>query len=181
MFWSTFNKQKLSLDQLRHYIGCLYGLIGDQVEVRGHLQLRTTFTDGVASRTENIRYLMVNTPSAYNILLGRPALNRLMMVGSTRHMKMKLLDLSGKVITIKSDQQEAKRCYENSLKTKSCSWLQSALPTEMGTPVQRSPVQRAPGRGDPSPYGISWRGRLGAERSSLVSHWTKWSKTKLLG
>ena len=31
---------------------------------------------------------------------------------------MKLPDLSGKVITIKSDQQEAKRCYENSLKTK---------------------------------------------------------------
>ena len=33
-------------------------------------------------------------------------------------MKMKLSNLSGKVITIKSDQQEAKRCYENSLKTK---------------------------------------------------------------
>jgi len=32
-------------------------------------------------------------------------------------MKMKLPDLAGKVITIKSD-QEAKRCYENSLKTK---------------------------------------------------------------
>jgi len=33
-------------------------------------------------------------------------------------MKMKLPDLSRKVIVIKSDQQEAKRCYENSLKTK---------------------------------------------------------------
>ena len=31
--------------------------------------------------------------------------------------KMKLPDLSGKVIVIKSDQQEVKRCYENSLKT----------------------------------------------------------------
>jgi len=33
-------------------------------------------------------------------------------------MKMKLPDMSGKVITIKSDQQEAKRCYENNLKAK---------------------------------------------------------------
>jgi len=33
-------------------------------------------------------------------------------------MKMKLLDLGGKVITIMFDQKEAKRCYENSLKTK---------------------------------------------------------------
>ena len=33
-------------------------------------------------------------------------------------MKMKLSDLSGKVIIIKSDQEEARKCYENSLKTK---------------------------------------------------------------
>jgi len=45
-------------------------------------------------------------------------MNRLRAVSSTRHMKMKLPDLVGKVITIKSDQKEAKRCYENNLKTK---------------------------------------------------------------
>jgi len=82
------------------------------------MELRTTFTDGVATRTESIQYLVVNANSAYNILLGRPALNRLRAVCSTRHMKMKLPDLSGKVIVIKSDQEEARKCYENSLKTK---------------------------------------------------------------
>jgi len=118
MFWSTFNKLQLSPDQLRLYTGCLYGFAGDPVEVRGYLELRTTFTDGVASRIENIRYLVVNTPSGYNILLGSPALNRLRAVASMWHMKMKLPDLGGTTITIKSDQKEAKRCYENSLKTK---------------------------------------------------------------
>jgi len=104
MFWSTFNKLQLSPDQLRPYTGCLYGFVGDQVEVRGYLELRTTFTDGSTSRTENIRYLEVNAHSAYNVLLGIPALNRLRAVASTRHMKMKLTDLNGKVIVIKSDQ-----------------------------------------------------------------------------
>jgi len=118
MFWQTFNKLQLSSDQLRPYTGCLYGFAGGQVEVRRHLELRTTFTYGVASRTENIRYLVMNAPLAYKILLGRPALNRLRAVASTRHVKMKLLDLGGTMITIKSDQKEAKRCYENSLKTK---------------------------------------------------------------
>jgi len=33
-------------------------------------------------------------------------------------MKLKLPSLKGTVITIKSDQKEAKKCYENSLKTK---------------------------------------------------------------
>jgi len=118
MFWSTFNKLQLSPDLLRPYTGCLYGFADNPVEVRGYLELRTTFTDGAASRTESIRYLVVNANSAYNILLGRPAFNRLRVVSSTHHMKMKLPDLSGKVIVIKSDQEEARRCYENSLKTK---------------------------------------------------------------
>ena len=118
MFWTTFNKLQLSPDMLRPYTGCLYGFAGDQVEVRGHLELRTTFTDGTASRTENIKYLVVNAPSPYNILLGRPTLNRQGAVSSTKHMKMKMPDLGGKVITIKSDQKEAKRSYENNLKTK---------------------------------------------------------------
>jgi len=101
MFWSTFNELQLSPDQLRPYIGCLYGFAGDQIEVRGHIELRTTFMDGVASRTENIRYVFVNAPSAYNILLGRPALNRLRAIASTRQMKMKLPSLGGTMITIR--------------------------------------------------------------------------------
>ena len=47
------------------------------MEVRGHIELRTTFTDDTTSRTVKIRYLVVNAPSAYNILLGRPTLNRI--------------------------------------------------------------------------------------------------------
>jgi len=68
-------------------------------------------------RTAIIRYL-VNAPLAYNILLGRPALNRVGAVASSRHMKMKLPSIEGVVITLMSDKKEAKRCYENSLKTK---------------------------------------------------------------
>jgi len=117
MFWTTFNKL-LVHGPVKALHRCLYSFAGDQVEVRGHIELRTTFTDGTTSRTTNIRYLVVNAPLAYNILLGRPALNRIKAVASTKHMKMKLPSLAGAVITIKSDQKEAKKCYENNLKTK---------------------------------------------------------------
>jgi len=118
MFWPTFEKLQLSPDQLRPYGGCLYGFAGDQVEVRGYIELRTTSTDWSASRTEKIRYLVVNAPSTYNILLGRPTLNRTGVVPSTRHMKVKLPSKEGVVITIRSDQKEAKKCYKNNLKNK---------------------------------------------------------------
>ena len=71
--------------------------------MRGHIELKTTFTYGTASHTVNIRYLVVNGPSAYNILLGRLALNRTKAVASTRHMKMKIPSLEGVVMTIKYD------------------------------------------------------------------------------
>ena len=105
------------------------------MEVRGYLELRTTFRDGEASRTESIRYLVVNANSAYNILLGRPALNRLNAVASTRHMKMKLPDLSDKVIIIKSDQEEARKCYENSLKTKKSVFMVFERPSSVDSPM----------------------------------------------
>ena len=65
------------------------------MEVRGYIELRTTFTDEAGSRTEKIKYLIVNTPSAYNILLGRPTLNRIGAIPSTRHMKVQLSSMEG--------------------------------------------------------------------------------------
>jgi len=118
MFLTTFNRLWLSTDQLKPYARRLYGFAGNEVEVHGYIELSTTFTDNLSLRTTNIRYLVVDAPSAYNILLGRPTLNRLGAVPSTRHMKVKLPSLEGAVITIVFDQEEAKKCYENSLKTK---------------------------------------------------------------
>jgi len=118
MFWSTFNSLQLSPDQLKSYNGCLFGFSRDQVEVRGYIELRTNFSDGTSTQTINVRYIVVNASSAYNLLLGRPSLNRLGEVSLTRHMKMKLNCLDGGVITIKSDQKMTRKCYESSLKSK---------------------------------------------------------------
>ena len=151
MFWSTFNKLWLSPDLLSPYTGCLYGFGDNQVEVRGYLELRTTFTDGEASRTESIRYLVVNANSAYNILLGRPALNRLNAVSSTRHMKMKLPDLNGKVIVMKSDQEEARKCYENSLKSKRSVFMVFERPPSADTPmIEATPAGSTPNEAIPA-------------------------------
>jgi len=110
------------------------------VEVRDYLELRTTFTNGAASRTESIRYLVVNANSAYNILLGRPALNRLRVVSSTRHMKMKLPDLSGKVIVIKSMVIERPLVSDSQMELE---------PLEEATPAKFTSVEAAPAGATP--------------------------------
>ena len=116
MFWVTFNNLWLLPDQLRPYDGCLYGFAEDQVEVCGHVELRTTLSNGTSAHTINIRYIVVNAVSAYNLLLGRPSLNRLGVMASMRHMKLKLTSLEGRLILIKSDQKVAWKCYENNMK-----------------------------------------------------------------
>jgi len=131
MFWLTFNKLQLLPDKLRPYDDCLYGFTGDHVEVKGHVKLMTTFTDDTTSRTINIRYLVVNAPSTYNILPGRSALNRLGAVPSTKHMKLNFPSLEGGVITIKFDQKATKTCYENNLKTKRKVCAIAAQPQEV--------------------------------------------------
>jgi len=70
MFWSTFTSLQLSPDQLRSHDGCLVGFVGDRVEVRGYIELRTTFSDGTSAKTIDVRYIVVNASSAYNLLLG---------------------------------------------------------------------------------------------------------------
>ena len=88
------------------------------MEVKGHVELMTTFSDGTPSHTISIRYLVVNTTLTYNMLLGRPFLNRLGAMASTTHMKMKLPSLEEGVIVIKFDQKVARKCYENNLKSR---------------------------------------------------------------
>ena len=104
MFLTTFNRLQLSADQLKPYARRLYGFAGNEVKVHGYFELSTTFTDNLSSHTTKVRYLVVDAPLAYNILLGRSSLNKLKAVPSTRH--------------IASDLGEAKRSYENSLKTR---------------------------------------------------------------
>ena len=70
------------------------------------------------ARTITIRYIVVNASSAYELLLGRPSLNKLSAVASTTHMKIKLPSLEGGLITIKFDQKMARKCYESSLKNR---------------------------------------------------------------
>ena len=58
-------------------------------------------------------------------------------------MKMKLPDLSGKVIVIKSDQEEAQKCYENSLKTKRGVVMVMERPPVSDTSMEVEPLEEA--------------------------------------
>ena len=64
-----------------------------------------------------VRFLIVDAPSAYNILLGRPSLNAMRAIPSAYHMVIKFPIANG-VGMVRGDQRIARECYSTSMKQK---------------------------------------------------------------
>jgi len=93
----------------------IYGFSGEQVSTRGYIDLHTVFRNDAQTKTIPIRFLIVDAPTSYNVLLGRPSLNTLGAVVSTPHLVMKFPSPSGDIFTIHSDQRLERKCYMASL------------------------------------------------------------------
>ena len=64
-----------------------------------------------------IKFLKVDAPSAYNMLLCRPSLNAIRVIPSTYHMVVKF-PKENRVGTDRGDQRVAGECYLTSMKQK---------------------------------------------------------------
>ena len=83
----------------------------------GLIQLVLTLGDPPWQATTKIRFLIVDAPSAYNVLLGRPSLNAIRFIPSAYHMVIKFPTANG-VRMVQGDQCMARECYSASMKQK---------------------------------------------------------------
>ena len=83
----------------------------------GSIQLVRTLGDPLCQATTVLRFLIVDAPSAYNILLGRPSLNAIRAIPSVYHMIIKFPIANG-VGMVSRDQGIARECYSASMKQK---------------------------------------------------------------
>ncbi|XP_072062188.1 uncharacterized protein [Arachis hypogaea] len=116
LFYSTFLKMKLSEKLMQPSSGELVGFSGERVPIKGYIWLKTMMGEGSLSRTIDMQYLVVDCPSPYNIILGRPALNMFRAVVSTFYLCVKFQAQDGRIATLHSNRQQARQCYNASLK-----------------------------------------------------------------
>ncbi|XP_016178258.1 uncharacterized protein LOC107620640 [Arachis ipaensis] len=116
LFYSTFLKMKLSEKLIQPSSGELVGFSGERVPIKGYVWLKTMMEEDSLSRTIDIQYLIVDCPSPYNIILGRPALNMFRAVVSTLHLCVKFQAQDGRIAILHSVRQQARQCYNASLK-----------------------------------------------------------------
>ena len=117
IFASTLDKMVIRREKLKSVNACLRGFFGEKVLPLGSIQLVLTLGDPPCQVTTTIRFLIVDAPSAYNMLLGRPYLNTIKAIPSAYHMVIKFPTANG-VGMVRGNQRIAKECYSASMKQK---------------------------------------------------------------
>ncbi|KAL2235115.1 UNVERIFIED_CONTAM: Retrovirus-related Pol polyprotein from transposon [Sesamum indicum] len=93
----------------------LVGFGGSEVASLGTIELPVSMGEEPKRKTLMVKFLVVDTPFTYNVILGRPGLNSFRAVISTYHMKMKFPTEYG-IRKVSCDQKEARKCYNLSTK-----------------------------------------------------------------
>ena len=115
VFASAFDKMGIGREKLEPVNTHLRGFSGEKVLPLGSIQLVLTLGEPPCQATTTTRFLIVDAPSAYNILLGRPSLNAIKAIPSAYHMIVKFPTVNG-VGTVRGDQRVARECYTASMK-----------------------------------------------------------------
>ena len=95
----------------------LRGFSRKKVLPLGSIQLVLTLGGPPCQAASTARFLIIDAPSAYNMLLGRPSLNAIKAIPSAHHLMIKFPTVSG-VGMVRGDQRVARECYSASMKQK---------------------------------------------------------------
>ena len=117
IFASAFDKMGIEREKLEPVSTHLRGFSGEKVLLVGSIQLVLTLGDPPCQATTTTRFLVVDAPFAYNMLLSRPSINAIKAIPSAYHLMIKFPTISG-VGMVRGDQRMARECYSASMKKK---------------------------------------------------------------
>ncbi|GAV82034.1 hypothetical protein CFOL_v3_25487 [Cephalotus follicularis] len=111
LYKHAFDQLRILVDQLKPVKTPLVSFAGEMVHPMGSIDL--SVVAGTAPRQTQVQmtFLVVDTPSPYNAIIGRPGLNLMGAIVSTRHLLMKFPTMFG-VGKARGDQQVARQCYK---------------------------------------------------------------------
>ena len=117
IFASTFDRMGIGREKLQPINTHLRGFLGEKVLPLGSIQLVLTLGDPPCQATTTVKFVIVDSSSAYNMLLGRPSLNAIKAIPSAYNMMIKF-PTTGGVGMVRGDQRVARECYSTSMKQK---------------------------------------------------------------
>ncbi|KAL0345677.1 UNVERIFIED_CONTAM: hypothetical protein Sradi_4399000 [Sesamum radiatum] len=115
LFGEAYDQMQLGDVSLEKVNTLLYGFAGEVLHPRGMVSLPLTMERGTTRKTCLLKFLVVDVPSAYNMILSRPTLNTFQAVISTYHMKIKF-PTPGGVGEVQGDPLQSRRCYVEAIR-----------------------------------------------------------------
>ncbi|XP_057444074.1 uncharacterized protein LOC130736249 [Lotus japonicus] len=115
IYGGAFARLGVGEGNLTPYEGTLVGFAGEQVWVKGVLDLDTTFGEEENARSLSVKYLILEAEGSYNMIIGRNTLNHLCAVISTPHLAVKYPLSNGNIGGIVVDQRVTRECYCNAV------------------------------------------------------------------
>ena len=109
---------KLKVSDLKPSPNPVYGFTGDSVVLLGVISLLMTLGEYHRQSCVMADFLVIDQPSAFNVVLGRPSLRELRVITSIHHLLMKFPMPQG-IGEVKGDQQESRQCYHQAVKAAS--------------------------------------------------------------
>ena len=114
MYMTSYQQLRVDPKKVRPFNSPLVSFSGDRIYPKGIVTLSITAGTHLVQVTVQVDFVIVDCPSSYNVILGRPTLNRLKAVTSTYCLKMKFPTPNG-VGQICGDQLLARECYQTIL------------------------------------------------------------------
>ncbi|XP_065039398.1 uncharacterized protein LOC135673926 [Musa acuminata AAA Group] len=114
LYFDAFQKLGLARENLSPMCSALTGFTGDSISPLGAITLPLTLGTPPRSKTVMTTFLVVDLPTAYNAILGRPTLNKVRAVVSTYYQTIKFPTRAG-VGELTGSPRESRRCYLTSV------------------------------------------------------------------
>ena len=113
LFLNALKEMKIDESNIRRCATMLVGFSGEQKFTVGDIAL-PVYAGGI---NLNVNFAVLDSPSAYNMILGRPWIHKMRAVPSTFHQVVRFPTKWG-IKEIKGEQSISRECYRNTLRAK---------------------------------------------------------------
>ncbi|KAL5543255.1 hypothetical protein UlMin_010965 [Ulmus minor] len=116
----------------------LSGFTGDSISSEGILNLPVELGSSPCQHIQAVDFVLVDFPSPYNAIIGRPTLNKIRAVTSTYHLLVKFPTVGG-IGILRGDQTESREIYEAANRSVQVQGIKSSAKSRDETPTTNIP------------------------------------------
>ncbi|XP_021725288.1 uncharacterized protein LOC110692561 [Chenopodium quinoa] len=116
IYISAFNELKLDRKDLKRVNYEVTGFNGSRLTPKGIIELSVRVGERSRRRDVQAEFLVINSPSPYNVIMGRPLIHKIGGVVSTYHLAMAYTNNEGWLAKLSGSQKTTQQCYITALK-----------------------------------------------------------------